>query len=427
MQTKAPRGTYDILPPDTGMWQYIEAILKETAENFGYREIRTPIFEHTELFERGVGTSTDIVTKEMYTFKDKSSRSLTLRPENTASCVRALIEHNIYSGIMPAKWYYIGPMFRYDRPQTGRYRQFHQFGVEAFGSNNPYLDAEVIILLIEILNRLGLVDYELHINSVACPQCREVYRQKLIDHITPVKAKLCGDCQIRYQQNPLRVLDCKEKNCHDAIFNYPTLAEYLCTDCTRHYNAVKEALVRNNIRFQHDDKLVRGLDYYTNTAFEVLIPGIGAQSAVGGGGRYNGLVEECGGPNLPGIGFAMGIERLLLAVNTLAAFKADDSKTDVFVTIMNAGYELQALEILTCLRRAGIKADKDYMDRSGRSQMKYADKLGARLVIIIGEEEVNKGLVTVRDMQGKEQVQVDNNDIINFIKQRLALEEATGR
>jgi len=420
MQIKAPRGTYDILPPDTGKWQYIEAILKETAENFGYQEIRTPVFEHTELFERGVGTSTDIVTKEMYTFKDKSSRSLTLRPENTASCARALIEHSIYSGILPAKWYYIGPMFRYDRPQTGRYRQFHQFGVEAFGSNNPYLDAEIIILLIEILKRLGLNNYELHINSVACPQCRELYRQKLIEHITPVRDKLCSDCQTRYQQNPLRVLDCKEDACHRAIANYPTLFNNLCSDCSRHYATVKEALTANNVAFQHDDNLVRGLDYYTNTAFEIHIPGIGAQSAVGGGGRYNGLVEDCGGPDLPGIGFAMGIERLLLAVDTLAAKDAANGKTEVFISIMNDEYELQALKLLTRLRSAGIRADKDYMGRSGKAQMKYADKLGARMAIIIGEEEIAKGFFTLRDMHSKEQLQIGEKDIIDSVKHRLA-------
>jgi len=420
MQIKAPRGTYDILPPDTGKWQHVEAILKETAENFGYREIRTPIFEHTELFERGVGTSTDIVTKEMYTFRDKSSRSLTLRPENTASCARALIEHSIYSGILPAKWYYIGPMFRYDRPQTGRYRQFHQFGVEAFGSNNPYLDAEVIILLVEVLKRLGLNDYELHINSVACPRCREVYRKKLVEHIAPVKDKLCSDCQTRYEQNPLRVLDCKEDACHRAIAGYPTLFEHLCHDCARHYTTVKEALKASHIVFQHDDNLVRGLDYYTNTAFEIHIPGIGAQSAVGGGGRYNGLVAECGGPDLPGIGFAMGIERLLLAVDTLAGGEANESKTDVFISIMNDAYEPQALELLTRLRLAGIRAEKDYMGRSGRAQMKYADKLGARLAIIIGEEEIAKGFYTLRDMRGKEQAKIGGQDIINSVKHRLA-------
>jgi histidyl-tRNA synthetase len=421
MHIKAPRGTYDILPPDSNKWQYLEKILKETAETFGYQEIRTPVFEHTELFERGVGTTTDIVTKEMYTFKDKSSRSITLRPENTASCVRALIEHSIYGGIMPVKWYYIGPMFRYDRPQTGRYRQFHQFGVEAFGSNNPYLDAEVIILLVEVLKRLGLKEYELHINSVGCPQCRDLYRQKLIAHITPVKDKLCKDCQTRYQQNPLRVLDCKETACHEAIVNYPTLAQHLCKDCAQHYAVVKEALKNNNISFQHDDNLVRGLDYYTNTAFEIHIPGIGAQSAVGGGGRYNGLVEECGGPDLPGIGFAMGIERLLLAIDKLVTNKSESGKSDVFVAIMNENYEPQALSLLTRLRQAGIKAEKDYTGRSGRAQMKYADKLGVRLVIIIGDEEIEKDFLTVRDMQSKEQVQVNNQDIIDSVKGLLAI------
>jgi histidyl-tRNA synthetase len=249
-------------------------------------------------------------------------------------------------------------------------------------------------------------------------QCRDVYRQKLIEHITPVKDKLCPDCQTRYQQNPLRVLDCKEKSCHQAIVNYPTLSQHLCDDCASHYDVVKKGLKANSIDYRHDDNLVRGLDYYTNTAFEIHIPGIGAQSAVGGGGRYNGLVEDCGGPDLPGIGFAMGIERLLLAVDTLAK-ELDSGKSDVFITIMNDDYELQALELLTRLRQENIRAEKDYMGRSGRAQMKYADKLGARMVIIIGDDEIQQGYFTLRDMQSKEQVQIYKEEIIESVKDRL--------
>jgi len=424
MQLKAPRGTYDILPDDSNKWQYIEKVMKKTAETFGYKEIRTPIFEQTELFERGVGESTDIVTKEMYTFTDKSNRSLTLRPEGTASCVRSLIEHSLYNGLMPIKWYYTGPMFRYDRPQTGRYRQFHQFGVEVFGSKSPYLDAEVIILLVEIFTRLGLTDYELHLNSVGCPRCREAYRQKLIDHMTPVKDKLCRDCQVRYRQNPLRVLDCKNESCHAAIAGYPTFYDYLCDDCRKHYSMVQSTLKNNGVSYIHDDKLVRGLDYYTNTAFEIHLPGIGAQSAIGGGGRYDGLVKECGGPDIPGIGFALGIERLLLAVETLSAadFSRYNTGIDVFITVMNDEFEPQAIRILNRLRQAGIKAEKDYTGRSARAQMKYADKIGAKAVIFLGEDEVKNGFLTLRNMHSKEQIQVENQDIIKSLNNILLMD-----
>ncbi len=422
MLTKAPRGTYDILPQDSIKWQYIESIMKETAEIFGYREIRVPIFEHTELFQRGVGETTDIVSKEMYTFNDKSGRSLTLRPEGTASCVRALIEHSSYAGLLPVKWYYMGPMFRYDRPQTGRYRQFHQFGAETFGSNNPYLDGEVIMLLLEILARLGLEEYELHLNSVGCPQCRGRYRQKLIDYIQPYQDNLCPDCQARYINNPLRVLDCKNEACHQAIEGYPTLADHLCENCLEHYEPVSYTLAQQGILFIHDDGLVRGLDYYTNTAFEIHIPGIGAQSAVGGGGRYNGLVEQCGGPDLPGIGFALGLERLLLAVEKKGEMLLPPPEIDVFVAVMDSAYEAQGMKILQALRGAGIKAEKDYNQRKARAQMKFADKIGARLVLFLGEEEVQKGFVTLRNMRSKEQFQVAENDLLRAVSRTLLID-----
>lgn len=419
MQIKAPRGTYDILPEEAVKWQWMEQIMKETAARFGYQEIRTPVFEHTELFQRGVGESTDIVTKEMYTFHDKSQRSLTLRPEGTASCTRALIEHSLYNGTLPIKWFYAGPMFRYDRPQTGRYRQFHQFGVEAFGSRSPFLDAEVLFLLVEILQGMGLSEYELHLNSVGCPLCREQYRQKLIDHMAPVKDKLCKDCQVRYLQNPLRVLDCKEATCHQAIINYPTLIDNLCDDCRTHYGMVQQTLKDNGIEFVHDNNLVRGLDYYTNTAFEVHIPGIGAQSAVGGGGRYDGLVESIGGPSLPGIGFALGMERLLLAVDKLGCVSRAQQTVDVFLAVMQENLENQAASLLYKLRQQGLSADKDYNQRSGRAQMKLADKLGAKYVILLGEDEIKGNFVTVRDMKSKEQWKIDYEGLIPFLHECL--------
>jgi len=415
MSIKAPRGTYDILPPVSRNWQVLEASLKEVARLYGYQEIRTPLFEHTELFERGVGEGTDIVSKEMYTFYDKSGRSLTLRPEMTASCARALIEHSAHTGLLPIKWFYYGPMFRYDRPQSGRYRQFHQFGIEVFGSASPMVDAEVLMMAVQMLQAIGLEEYRLHLNSVGCPSCRDSYRKALLEHINPVYKGLCSDCQQRYQQNPLRVLDCKNQGCHQAIAGYPRLLDHLCADCAGHYQRVQQTLIDNGISFEHDDQLVRGLDYYTNTAFEIHIPGIGAQSAVGGGGRYNGLVKSIEGPDLPGIGFALGMERLLLAMQQKDMMGQGNNSIEVFVAVMEPQYEDTAMSILQELRSAGISADKDYMERKAKAQMKYADKLGAPLVLFVGEEEVKAGFVTARNMTSKQQVAISRVDLISGI------------
>ncbi|QGT99119.1 Histidyl-tRNA synthetase [Candidatus Syntrophocurvum alkaliphilum] len=414
MKIQAPRGTYDILPEESWKWQYVEQVIKETAELFGYKEVRTPIFEHTELFERGVGESTDIVAKEMYTFTDKAERSITLRPEGTASCVRSFVENRLFGGVLPIKWYYFGPMFRYDRPQTGRYRQFYQFGVEAFGSDSPLLDVEIILLLVEILTKLELTDYELHINSVGCLECRTVYRQKLIDYITPISKKLCKDCNSRYDNNPLRVLDCKNDTCKQAIEGFPILYNSLCNNCTNHYQSVLSVLKDNEISFVHDDNLVRGLDYYTNTAFEVHLKSIGAQSAIGGGGRYDNLVAQCGGPDTPGIGFAIGMERLLLALDDKVNLNKDS--LDTFVVVMDKSFELYATNLLNKLRRENIKADIDYNNRSAKAQMKYAHKLGAKTTIFIGEEEIKTEKFTIRNMKTKDQVQANISELISTVK-----------
>lgn len=414
MQVKAPRGTYDILPEAAYKWNKVEKVLKETAAYFGFQEIRTPIFEHTELFERGVGETTDVVSKEMYTFVDKGERSLTLRPENTASCVRAFVEHKLYNGVLPFKCFYNGPMFRYDRPQTGRYRQFHQFGIEAVGSNSPYLDAEVITLMTTILNNLGIKDYELHLNSVGCPECRKVYRSKLLEFMQPVRDKLCKDCQTRVEKNPLRVLDCKREECQKGFVGFPHIYDFLCSDCGEHYALVKKALDINAIKFVHDNNLVRGLDYYTNTAFEIIIPTIGAQSAVGGGGRYNGLVKECGGPDLPGIGFAIGIERLMLAIDN--PYWVKNPAIQVLIAVQDPAYTEQAFSLLNVIRQNGIRADKDYHDRSVKAQMKYADKIGAEIVVIIGQDEIENKFFTVRNMKNGEQQRINDNEIIPSLK-----------
>jgi len=420
MEISGPRGTHDILPDESSLWYYIETNLRQMAELYGYSEVRLPIFEHTELFERGVGDSTDIVQKEMYTFEDRGKRSLTLRPEGTASCARAFIEHKVYNQAQPTKWYYIGPMFRYDRPQAGRYRQFHQFGVEAFGSQDPNVDAEVIAILVRIVEKLGIKNAELHLNTVGCPDCRPLYRERLLQYLTPFAGELCNDCQQRLNKNPLRVLDCKTTHCREVVKDHPTLHSYLCERCGQHFEQVKSMLSSYKVDFVLDSQLVRGLDYYTRTAFELLIPDLGAQAAVGGGGRYDGLIEECGGPPTPGIGFAMGLERLLLAARKQASQAWKISPVmEVFVAVADKEYDRDACLLLDRIRQAGIKADKDYLDRSLKAQMKYAGKNEARLVVVIGEDEIKNDCYILRDMKAKEQQDVPSSQIIDRIKSIL--------
>lgn len=420
MQIKAPRGTADILPPASKTWQRVERCMQETAELFAYQELRFPIFEHTELFERGVGETTDIVSKEMYTFADKGQRSITLRPEGTASCVRALVEHGVYGGALPVKWYYSGPMFRYDRPAAGRFRQFHQFGAEVFGSHEPAVDAEVIHLMVEILQRLGLSQYELHLNSVGCPVCRQQFRQALLAFLAPVQEELCQDCSARYTRNPLRVLDCKVPRCQAAISGHPHMLDSLCPGCRDHYHQVIAILERHGTPYVQDHQLVRGLDYYTNTTFEIHLPGLGGASAVGGGGRYNGLVKELGGPELPGIGFAMGMERLIGALESKASC-IHQWGGPVFLALFDRRYELEADVLLAELRRSGIKAERDLNGRSPKAQMKYAGKLNAPLVLIIGESEMEGGYYTIKDMSSGEQSQAPAGQIAIACRRMLDL------
>lgn len=419
MQIKTPPGTYDILPEDIGQWVETEKIIEDLARRFGFQEIRTPIFEHTELFTRGVGETTDIVSKEMYTFTDKGDRSLTLRPEGTAACVRALVEHKVYNGILPVKWYYMGPMFRYDRPQTGRYRQFHQFGVEAFGSGSPWLDVEIIVLLMNLITAVGITSGELHINSVGCPVCRQAYREQLIAFLRPEYDRLCADCRNRYSQNPLRVLDCKVKSCQQIIANAPVMSDFLCADCRQHHEVVLDGLTLNNIKYVQDNKLVRGLDYYTRTAFEAILGNIGAQSALGGGGRYNNLVVECGGPDLPGIGFAVGLERLLLAREQEGRIAQPDT-VELFIVSQDSQFMPAVMQWLRAFRAMGIATEADYNQRSMKAQMKYANKLGARVVIILGENEMQSQTLTVRNMETSEQHQVAFADSAAYVQNLLA-------
>ncbi|HHV76951.1 MAG TPA: histidine--tRNA ligase [Syntrophothermus lipocalidus] len=419
MSITGPRGTYDILPDESRKWQWLEGLLRETAELYGFREIRTPVFEHTELFQRGVGETTDIVQKEMYTFADKARRSLTLRPEGTASCARAFIQHQIYNQPQPVKWYYLGPMFRYDRPQAGRYRQFHQFGAEVFGSNNPFVDAELIVMMVDMVFKAGLPQYDLRLNSVGCETCRPSYRQALVSFLQPIKKELCQDCRKRIELNPLRVLDCKNQGCREAVTGLPRVADYWCNDCRQHFTAVTQSLDRYEVSYTVDDRLVRGLDYYTNTAFELLVPGIGAQNAIGGGGRYNHLVREVGGPDVPGIGFAIGLERLLSGVEEAGALPVFSPDIEVYIAVTGREYEASADQALRELRRAGLKADRDYMGRSLKAQMRQADRLQVPVVVLIGEDEATRGTYTIRRMQTKEQYEIGQKDLIDEVRKIL--------
>ncbi|MDD4237978.1 MAG: histidine--tRNA ligase [Desulfotomaculaceae bacterium] len=418
MLTTRPRGTNDILPGEVEKWRYLEDQMRRICREYGYSEIRTPIFEHTELFLRGVGDTTDIVEKEMYTFIDRGNRSVTLRPENTAPVVRAYLEDKLYALPQPVKLYYIGPMFRYDRPQAGRFRQFHQFGVEVFGSDDPAIDAEVMAMSMDFYRRLGLHNLELHVNSVGCPQCRPVLIQKLQEYFRPHLEELCKNCRERFEKNPLRILDCKEPRCGDIGIAAPTTVDCLCSNCSDHFNEVKKNLELMDIAYQEDRRLVRGLDYYTHTAFEIVAPDIGAQSSVGGGGRYNGLVEICGGPPIPGIGFALGIERIILAMQRQNLSFGDAGGTDVFIVTANQAAAGEAVRLLFKIRSAGISADKDYMNRSLKAQMKYAGKAGAGYTVIIGEDELKQGTALVRNMGLGQQESVPLGEVVNFLKEQ---------
>lgn len=416
MLTTGPRGTKDILPDSVAFWRYVEAAARDICGLYAYQEIRTPIFEHTELFLRGIGETTDIVEKEMYTFNDRGGRSITLRPENTAAVVRTFLEHKMYADSQPVKLYYIGPMFRYDRPQAGRLRQFHQFGVEAISSKGPAIDAEIIMLAVQFFQKLGLTDLHLYINSVGCPKCRPVYRTKLQDYLRSQYSKLCEDCQSRFDRNPMRILDCKNERCGEISKDAPQLAECLCDDCSEHFTGLQQLLSAAGIEYKLNPRLVRGLDYYTKTAFEIQYAPLGAQSAVCGGGRYDGLIEECGGEPTPGIGFAIGMERVLLALEKQQLLPKVRNCLTVFVAPIGAESQASAFSLLIKLRQAGISADMDYMSRSIKAQMKLANKYAARYVAIIGEEEAAQGKVMLKNMDSGEQQLVEFDQVVSKLQ-----------
>ncbi|RCW43793.1 MULTISPECIES: histidine--tRNA ligase [unclassified Halanaerobium] len=423
MQFNAPRGTKDILPPASLKWQYIEKVAREVFANYNYDEIRTPIFEYTELFQRGIGEVTDIVEKEMYTFEDKGGRSLTLRPEGTASVIRSFLENKIYGQAQPTKYYYIGPMFRYERPQSGRFRQFHQLGVEAIGSNDPALDAEIISLGMRFLSNFGLEDLSLHLNSVGCKYCRPKYIEILKDYLINNRELLCNDCKARIDRNPLRVLDCKNERCQSVIDDAPKIVDHLCRECYGHFSSVQAYLDILKINYYINPKLVRGLDYYTNTAFEIKDSHLGAQDTVFGGGRYNGLAEEIGGKKIPGIGFALGIERLLLSIKAQNIEIPIEKGIDLYITVIGENAKKEAFRLNDLLRNTGFKTEMDYLDRSVRSQMKSADRMNADYTIILGEDELENDSATIRNMKTGNEKLIKLSSLINEMKQLVYGEE----
>jgi len=410
---KVPKGTQDILPEDISKWYYIEEMIKEILNKYGYKEIRTPFFEYTDLFVRGIGESTDIVTKEMFTFPDRKGRSLTLRPEGTAPVVRAYLEKRMDRISKVIKLFYLGPMFRCEKPQAGRFRQFNQFGIEVIGTKSSAADAEVILTALDVYKKLGLKNLEILINSVGCKKCRVDYVQKLKKYLKDKKDFLCLECEERYSKNPLRVLDCKKDSCKRIIELAPVIIENLCKECESHFSEVKSYLNDQKIIFNEDPRLVRGLDYYTKTAFEIISGGLGAQNAIGGGGRYDDLVEELGGKPTPAVGFAAGIERMIIAIDQQKGDWPMEKGVDIFVAKVNEKNKDTAFRLLQKIRNSGLSADMDYSEGSLKSQMRIANKIGARYTVIVGEEELSKNMVIFRNMLTKEQKEVKIDNLID--------------
>jgi histidyl-tRNA synthetase len=419
----AVRGTRDILPDEIARWQFVESTAREVFELYGYAELRTPILEREELFAKGTGETTDIVQKEMYAFTDKGGERVTLRPEATPSIVRAYVEHSLEQAMPVPKVYLIGPMFRYERPQKGRYRQFHQLDVEVFGVKDPSIDAEIIDLAWTLVMRLGIENAEIVINSVGCPACRPRFSQALVEALGEDLAKVCADCQRRAATNPLRIFDCKVPADQPIIDRLPHTVDFLCEECRAHFDAVQRYLALYGIPSRLSHRLVRGLDYYTRTTFEVLASNLGAQNALLGGGRYDGLVKDLGGPDRVGIGFAAGLERLVLALPPAAGRVAGPPET--FVAAIGDAPRDAAFQLVRELRLAGIRADIDYDGRSLRGQMKRADRLAAPLVLIMGDDEMARGQVKVKDMRTSEQADVPRSEIVSFVRAR-ATEPARG-
>ena len=411
--TKAIKGTKDVLPKDVHKNQYIEATALDIASKFGYKEIRTPVFEHTELFQRGVGDTTDVVQKEMYTFDDKGGRSITLRPEVTAGAVRSYLENGLCNEALPQKVCYLTSCYRYEKPQAGRLREFHQFGVECFGSASPLADAEIIALAKSLFDTLGVKDLSLEINSIGCPTCRAEYHKALKEYFSSRKDELCDTCKSRLDRNPMRILDCKSPICHEIAEGAPVVIDYLCDECKEHFENVQKYLKAQNIEYTINPQIVRGLDYYTKTVFEFVSNSIGAQGTVCGGGRYDGLVEELGGQHTPSLGFAMGIERLMLLMEAQGCEFPEAEKPDLFIVALGEKATLKAVEIAKDMREEGFSALLDLNQRSVRAQMKYADKLGAKFNVVIGDNEVEAKTAKLKNMQTDEETEINLDTFVN--------------
>lgn len=417
-----PRGTQDILPGESEKWQYLEQKFIELCSRYNYKEIRTPIFEHTEVFQRGVGDTTDIVQKEMYTFTDRGDRQLTLRPEGTASVARAYVQHKLHGQVkQPQKLFYHGPMFRYERPQAGRMRQFVQFGIEALGSADPAIDAEVIDFAMTLYQSLGLKSLRLVINTLGDQESRTAHREALIKHFTPVKDELCSDCQVRLDKNPLRVLDCKRDHDHPSMATAPKILDFLTNDSRDYFERVKKYLDELEIDYVVDPNLVRGLDYYNHTAFEIMseAEGFGAITTLSGGGRFNGLIEELDGPATPGIGFALSVERFLLALDAEGIELPVELSLDAYIVALGEEAELKASGLMKNLRAAGLQVDKDFLAKKMKAQFKAADRENAKFVLIIGDQELEKEVVLIKEMASGTQKAVPFDSITNYIKERL--------
>ena len=404
--TKKIKGTEDVLPKQSYRWQFVENIMREEARAYGFKEIRTPVFEHTELFARGVGQTTDVVQKEMYTFDTKGGESVTLRPEGTAGAARAVLEHSLEQDGLPIKASYFVSCYRYEKPQAGRLREFHQFGIEEYGTQAPAADAEIICLAQSVLDRLGLSQVHLEINSIGCPECRARYNQALKEYFTQYKDRLCPTCLTRLEKNPMRLLDCKSPEDKEIAKDAPKITDYLCEECEAHFTEVKKYLDAAGVEYTVNPTIVRGLDYYTKTVFEFVTDCIGAQGTVCGGGRYDGLIEELGGKHMPSLGFAMGMERLLMVMDAQKIEIPDNDKTALYIATMGDAAKVKAFELLRQVRECGLIAETDVVGRGLRAQMKYADKIGAKYSVVLGDNEIEENKARVKNMETGEQTEL---------------------
>lgn len=408
--TKKIKGTEDVLPKDSYRWQFVEDVMRKESASYGFKEIRTPVFEHTELFARGVGQTTDVVQKEMYTFDTKGGESVTLRPEGTAGAARAVLEHGLVNDSLPIKASYFVSCYRYEKPQAGRLREFHQFGLECYGTQSPAADAELICAAQSIFDRLGIKQLRLEINSIGCPTCRAEYHKALKEYFYGYKDELCETCNSRLEKNPMRILDCKSPICSKIAQGAPKITDYLCDECKEHFASVQKYLDAAGVEYTVNPTIVRGLDYYTKTVFEFVTDFIGAQGTVCGGGRYDGLIEELGGKHLPSLGFAMGIERLLMLMDKQGIEIPKPSTCDLYVAVMGESASLKSFEIIKAVRSCGLIAETDIVGRGLRAQMKYADKIGAKFSMVLGDNEIEQGKAVIKNMSSGEQTEIVLDD-----------------